>query len=56
MTLGDAKEKVYMLLDEHSAGGEVELRPAAAGGGRRRAAISDAAPLAGRRKEGPGMA
>ncbi len=24
MTLGEAKEKVYMLLDEHSAGGEVE--------------------------------
>ena len=24
MTLGEAKNKVYMLLDEHSAGGEVE--------------------------------
>lgn len=24
MTLGEAKEKVYMLLDEHSAGGDVE--------------------------------
>lgn len=24
MTLGEAKDKVYMLLDEHSAGGEVE--------------------------------
>lgn len=24
MTLGEAKKKVYMLLDEHSAGGEVE--------------------------------
>lgn len=24
MTLGEGKEKVYMLLDEHSAGGEVE--------------------------------
>ena len=24
MTLGEAKEKVYMLLDEHSAGGTVE--------------------------------
>ena len=24
MTLGEAKNKVYMLLDEHSAGGEIE--------------------------------
>ena len=24
MTLGEAKNKVYMLLDEHSACGEVE--------------------------------
>lgn len=24
MTLGEAKDKVYMLLDEHSAGGEIE--------------------------------
>ena len=24
MTLGEGKEKVYMLLDEHSAGGEIE--------------------------------
>ncbi|MBQ9393333.1 MAG: hypothetical protein IJU18_05010 [Oscillospiraceae bacterium] len=24
MTLGEAKDKVYMLLDEHSAGGDVE--------------------------------
>lgn len=24
MTLGEAKNKIYMLLDEHSAGGEVE--------------------------------
>ena len=24
MTLGEAKNKVYMLLDEHSAGGEVD--------------------------------
>ena len=56
MTLGEAKEKVYMLLDEHSAGGEVGWRSAAAGGGKRRTGISDAAPLAGRRKEGPGMA
>ena len=24
MTLGEAKNKVYMLLDEHSTGGEVE--------------------------------
>ena len=24
MTLGEGKDKVYMLLDEHSAGGEVE--------------------------------
>ena len=24
MTLGEGKNKVYMLLDEHSAGGEIE--------------------------------
>ena len=24
MTLGEGKDKVYMLLDEHSAGGEIE--------------------------------
>ena len=24
MTLGEAKNKVYMLLDEHSTGGEIE--------------------------------
>jgi len=56
MTLGEGKIKVYMLLDEHSAGGEVEWRFAAAGGGKRRTGISEAAALAGRRKEGPGMA
>ncbi len=27
MTLGEAKNKVYMLLDEHSAGGEIEHDP-----------------------------
>ena len=27
MTLGEAKSKVYMLLDEHSAGGQVEHDP-----------------------------